>query len=229
MHQRAKLCATIAARDVKTMAEEARRALADGVDLVELRLDYVEGASEEELVNEISPLSKSCIVTVRSKAEGGRFRDGERERLQLLLAVSSAGPHYIDVELATAERDHRLAHELERNSGGLIVSWHGLKGTPDRGRLVALRDRAMKMGDIAKVVAVARRLEDNGRIVSLYNGRKTNGQLVAFCTGEKGMISRVISMMAGSPISYVTTGRNPVAPGQLHFSLVKQLLAPIVY
>src|SRR5712692_9751685 len=227
MHKRVKLCATIAALDVKTMAAEARRALADGLDMVELRLDCLQRAFEEEIVKEISSISKSCIVTVRSRAEGGRFRGGERERLQRLLAASKAGPHLIDLELATAERDHKLAHELGRNSDGLIVSWHGLEGTPARRELGALRDRAMKIGDIAKVVATARRLEDNGRIISLYNG-KTKGRLIAFCTGEKGMISRVVSMMAGSPISYVTVAPNPVAAGQLPFKLVKELLGPIV-
>lgn len=209
------------------MAGEARKALADGLDLVELRLDYLQRVSVEEIVEEISSISKSCILTVRSREEGGRFRGGERERLQRLLAVSKAGPHYIDVELATAERDHKLAHELGRNSDGLIVSWHGLENTPARRELAALRDRAMKIGDIAKVVATARRLEDNGKIVSLYD-RKARGRLIAFCMGEKGMISRVISMMAGSPISYVTVAPNPVAAGQLPFRLVKELLGPIV-
>jgi len=85
----------------------------------------------------------------------------------------------------------------------------------------------MKVGDIAKVVPTARSLEDNGRIISLYNG-KTRGRLIAFCTGEKGIISRVVSMMAGSPISYVTVAPNPVAAGQLPFKLVKELLGPIV-
>ena len=227
MQKGAKLCATIAAPDIKTLMGETRRALAEGVDLVELRLDYLQRGSEEEIVKEISPISNFCILTVRSRAEGGKFRGGERERLQRLLAVSKAGPHYIDIELATAERDHKLAHELERNSDVLIVSWHGLEGTPTRRELATLRDRAMKVGDIAKVVPTARRLEDNGRIISLYNG-KTRGRLIAFCTGEKGIISRVVSMMAGSPISYVTVAPNPVAAGQLPFKLVKELLGPIV-
>lgn len=227
MQKGAKLCATIAAPDIKTLMGETRRALAKGVDLVELRLDYLQRGSEEEIVKEISPISNSCILTVRSRAEGGKFRGGERERLRRMLAVSKAGPRYIDIELATAERDHKLARELERNSDVLIVSWHGLEGTPTRRELATLRDRAMKVGDIAKVVPTARRLEDNGRIVSLYNG-KTRGRLIAFCTGEKGIISRVVSMMAGSPISYVTVAPNPVAAGQLPFKLVKELMGPIV-
>src|SRR2546430_9066442 len=94
MQKGAKLCATIAAPDIKTLMGETRRALAEGVDLVELRLDYLQRGSEEEIVKEISPISNSCILTVRSRAEGGKFRGGERERLQRLLAVSKAGPHY---------------------------------------------------------------------------------------------------------------------------------------
>src|SRR2546425_12033905 len=136
MQKGAKLCATIAAPDIKTLRGETRRALAKGADLVELRLDYLQRGSEEEIVKEISPISNSCILTVRSRAEGGKFRGGGGERLRRLLAVSKAGPRYIDIELATAGREHKLAHELGRKSDGLLVSWHGLEGTPTR-RVVA--------------------------------------------------------------------------------------------
>src|SRR3989442_14575805 len=116
MQKGAKLCATIAAPDIKTLMGEARRALAEGADLVELRLDYLQRGSEEEIVKEISPISNSCILTVRSRAEGGKFRGGEGERVQRLLAVSKGGPHYIENELAAAEKEHKQADELERNS-----------------------------------------------------------------------------------------------------------------
>src|SRR2546426_6090578 len=130
MQKGAKLCATIAAPDIKTLMGEARRALAEGADLVELRLDYLRRGSEEEIVKEISPISNSCILTVRSRAEGGKFRGGGREKLQRLLAVLKAGPHYIDIQLAIAGRKHKLAHELERNSHSLSVSLHALEGAP---------------------------------------------------------------------------------------------------
>src|SRR5439155_21802940 len=126
MQKGAKLCATIAAPDIKTLMGEARRALAEGADLVELRLDYLQRGSEEEIVKETSPISNSCILTVRSRAEGGKFRGGERERLRRLLAVSKAAPHYTNIALTTAETDHKLAHELERNSYVLNGSRHRL-------------------------------------------------------------------------------------------------------
>src|SRR5207244_1911053 len=120
MQKGAKLCATIAAPDIKTLMGEARRALAEGADLVELRLDYLQRGSEEEIVKEISPISNSCILTVRSRAEGGKFRGGERERLERLLAVSKAGLHYIDIELATAEGHIQLTHDVCTNASGVI-------------------------------------------------------------------------------------------------------------
>src|SRR5256712_12199100 len=116
MQKGAKLCATIAAPDIKTLMGETRRALAEGVDLVELRLDYLQRGSEEEIAKEISPISNSCILTVRSRAEGGKFRGGEGGRLQRLLAVLQGGPHHIDNELVTAARGRKLAHEIERKS-----------------------------------------------------------------------------------------------------------------
>src|SRR5438132_10997460 len=124
MQKGAKLCATIAAPDIKTLMGEARRALAEGADLVELRLDYLQRGSEEEIGKEISPISNSCILTVRPRAEGGKFRGGERENLRRLLAVSKAAPHYIDIELTTTESDHKLSHEFERNSYIHIIPSH---------------------------------------------------------------------------------------------------------
>src|SRR2546427_12838566 len=105
MQKGAKLCATIAAPDIKTLMGETRRALAEGVDLVELRLDYLQRGSQEEIVKEISPISNFCILTVRSRAEGGKFRGGERERLQRLLAVLKAGCDDIDLQITSARRD----------------------------------------------------------------------------------------------------------------------------
>src|SRR2546427_12796173 len=105
MQKGAKLCATIAAPDIKTLMGETRRALAEGVDLVELRLDYLQRGSEEEIVKEISPISNSCILTVRSRAEGGKFRGGGREKLQRMVAVLKAGCDDIDLQITSARRD----------------------------------------------------------------------------------------------------------------------------
>src|SRR2546428_14164607 len=110
MQKGAKLCATIAAPDIKTLMGETRRALAEGVDLVELRLDYLQRGSEEEIAKEISPISNSCILTVRSRAEGGKFRGGGRGKRQRRLAVLKGGPHYIDIERAAPARDSEIAH-----------------------------------------------------------------------------------------------------------------------
>src|SRR2546421_11932974 len=118
MQKGAKLCATIAAPDIKTLMGEARRALAEGADLVELRLDYLQRGSEEEIVKEISPISNFCILTVRSRAEGGKFRGGGREMVKRLLAGSKGGPECIENGRATAERRLKLVHEPDRNSTG---------------------------------------------------------------------------------------------------------------
>src|SRR2546427_11177503 len=93
MQKGAKLCATIAAPDIKTLMGKTRKALAEGVDLVELRLDYLQRGSQEEIVKEISPISNFCILTVRSRAEGGKFRGGGRERRARLVARSKGAPH----------------------------------------------------------------------------------------------------------------------------------------
>jgi len=220
------LCATIAAGDVDSMVRMARSALAEGVDLVEFRLDYIKEAPVKELVEKLSPFSNSSVITLRSRAEGGRFRGTERKRLGRLVEVSRAQPRYIDFELVSAEKERAIARELRRNCDELIISWHNFSITPERSRLLRIRERARRLGDIAKVVATARSVKDNAKILSLYENGGGN-HLIAFCMGRKGVASRILCLLGGSPLSYVSMHGGQVAPGQLQFHFMKEVIGTV--
>src|SRR5262245_64230807 len=114
------------------MGEKAERALELGTDLVEFRIDHLERPAGGRVIDELSRFSDRCILTVRSKEQGGRFEGDDAERVGLLADICSMRPAYVDVEFDTAKRFAGLAGKLRDAAREVIVSWHDLEGTPDQ-------------------------------------------------------------------------------------------------
>lgn len=209
---RTKVCASVAAPSPAAMVRKAERALSLGSDLVEFRLDTLEEPSSQEVERVVKRFADMAVVTVRSKADGGKFVGGEGERLDLISRLTKIGPAYVDVELSTATKNGRWLDSLPR-SVQRIVSWHDFRTTPRLEALRKIRDIELEHGLVAKVVTMATKLEDNAKTVALC--RENPGRVVSFCMGELGSISRVMAMALGSPIAYAALPKDAVAPGQL--------------
>jgi 3-dehydroquinate dehydratase-1 len=197
-------------KTIEQMVKNADFALSLGSDLVELRLDYLQTTSGERILDKLSRLMSSSVITIRPVSEGGRYNGSERDRTNLLLRFQELKPTFIDVELRTLQSNKQLA---SLSDGNLIVSWHDLKATPSEKGLRAILERAHVYGGIAKIVTKANTTEDNLRVLSLY--RKNSNRLIAFCIGEKGLLSRILSVEFGSPIAYTSLPNQSVAPGQI--------------
>lgn len=178
---------------------------------MEFRLDYLNPQSFDGIKTGLSEFIERSVLTVRSRAQGGRFRGSEPERLDLIRSLMDSKAPFFDVELETVEGDHDLATSKER--GRLIVSWHDWQGTPGTQRLLSVLRRAASFG-IPKIATTARAARDNLSVLSLYGGSR-GPPPIAFCMGEKGVLSRVMAMERGSPISYASLPGEPAAPGQL--------------
>jgi 3-dehydroquinate dehydratase/shikimate dehydrogenase len=214
-------------QDVEVALDAARTADAQGADLVEWRVDLLadhEGGHQlaRALVTR-SPLP--CIVTCRSRAEGG-LHDGETEAvLSLLESVLQCQPppRYIDVELAamTAEPAvrRRLHAALEAcNLGrdlrtGLIVSMHDMRGRP-----ADLLQRVQAMVedpacDIIKVAWWARSVRDNLEAFELLASRPKPS--IVLCMGPMGLASRVLAGKFGALLTFAAgQSATATAPGQ---------------
>ena len=82
---------------------------------------------------------------------------------------------------------------------------------------------------IVKLIPTASQFQDNITILKLVRDSVEQGyRLVSFCMGEKGIISRILSPLAGSLFTYSTIGK-PVAPGQLSTSQVLSIYNAIRY
>lgn len=201
------------------MARKAKLALALGSDIVELRIDRISHPSVSQVLKHLSPFFSRAVVTVRSPAEGGAFKGSEKRRIELLTALASESPSYIDIELCTIESKGMPDFP---DASRTIVSWHGTDGTPSISDLKERAAEAAKYGGLVKIVTAARRLDDLVRLLSLYKLR-TDHRLIAFCFGEFGFASRVMALQLGCPILYCSLPGEPLVVGQAPIGTMKQL------
>jgi 3-dehydroquinate dehydratase type I len=204
-----KICVSVKARTINELEWKAKRALDIGGDLVELRIDYLENPSMEKLTKLVLDLSNRIIVTVRPQWEGGEFRGEEELRVKLLKELVRLKPAYIDLELKTVQ-DSMLKFDRE---SARIISWHILDNTPSLDELSLITSEMLKLGDIAKIVTKVNGFEENLRILRLYKIYPPE-KLIVFGLGERGLLSRILSILMGSPIIYACLPGEEVAPGQ---------------
>lgn len=216
-----KLCVSIMAGTAQMMEEKARLALALGADLVEFRLDSLRSLDAGAVRELVSRFSGRCLLTLRPRWEGGLYDGDEEERLNTILEISEAEPAYVDLELKSREIE-RNAEKL-RKSSKLILSLHDYDGCLSGDDLREAASRAMKLGDYAKIVTTAKSVLDNVKVLSLYN-QLPRERLIAFAMGELGIISRILSPIAGAPIVYTCLPGEEVAPGQLSVVEMRKLL-----
>ncbi len=185
---------------------------------MEFRIDLLKSPRFEDIRADLSKFCRRSVFTVRSADEGGGFDGDEAERVALLRRLAQLTPAYLDVELRTVEGNRDV---LPRGRVRGIVSWHDMLGTGDGRRLRSIMKRAASYGGLVKIATTATSPADNLTILSLYDGRAPAP--IAFCMGTHGILSRVMSMERGSPISYASLPDEPAAAGQLPLGLLLAL------
>ncbi len=216
--KRTQICVSIYGRDEREIGQRVSKALANGADLVEIRLDMSNTSSLDNLYPILKPYSDKLILTLRPVDEGGHSTMSDYDRLSTLEKMGGLGPAYIDVELKTAKNVG--VERLRKQGCRLIVSWHN-DSTPTVEELVTIAQDCLQHGVVAKIVTLSKGVDDNFKILMLYTHLPAE-RLVAFCMGEKGWITRVLSMAAGAPIAYASLDELTTAPGQLS---LKEMIA----
>src|SRR3954471_7523296 len=102
-------------------ARAALRAAAQVADVVELRLDLMDSFDLPRLL-----AGRPCpvVVTCRAVREGGRWRDSEAARLDVLRQAVDLGADYVDVEADAIDQIR------ERGRSRLIASSHDFSTLP---------------------------------------------------------------------------------------------------
>jgi 3-dehydroquinate dehydratase type I len=174
----------------------------------------------------IQATSKPVIITYRSKKEGGNGAIDYEQQTGYLLRAVEADADFVDVEYSMpAEFRRRIFHSRGRSK--IIVSSHFLNGTPPREELENIFRRMAATGaDSVKIVTQANAPEDNLRVLELIPPAKRQGvNITAFCMGQTGRISRVLSHLMGSCLTFASLEKGQeCADGQIPVREMKKIL-----
>jgi len=163
----------------------------------------------------IKTSKKPCIITNRTKREGGQFTGNEEERVDILKQAEELGAEYIDIETSTPKELLKPFLESEHKAK-IILSYHNYTDTPEE--LGHLYELMCEMpADILKIVTYARDITNNLALFNLIDrAKKDKKKLIALCMGERGEISRILSPLLGGFLTFgsLETGKE-TAPGQI--------------
>lgn len=180
-------------------------------DLLEIRVDLLRNRdTARKRVAALRKRGLPVLVTIRSAAEGGAWRNSEANRLEEYerwLEVADA----VDAEIQSAllKPLASLAHEKRRL---VIGSFHDFDQTPPLSALRAIVRRGYNAGaDVVKIATRARNAADLDRLARLLRGCRR--PLCVLPLGSRNLRERVRMVEAGSCWTYGYVDR-PAAPGQ---------------
>ncbi|KAF7022469.1 hypothetical protein CFC21_035215 [Triticum aestivum] len=196
------LCVPLVGRTVEGMKIDAAAAAAAGGDLVEIRLDYIEGFRPRE---DLPRLLHSCplpvLVTYRPNWEGGRYDGDDATRFETLCLAMELGVDYVDIELKVADKFVDFLSGNKPDKCKLIVSSHNYESTPSCEELANLVARIQEVGaDIVKVATTATDIVDVSRMFQVMVHCQV--PMIGLVMSERGLMSRVLSPKFGGYLTF---------------------------
>lgn len=215
--------ASLVERSISGASESSKQAFREGADVVELRLDHLDGF-ETEMIRDIRrEILGPTIATLRSKDQGGRSRLSGPKREEALRTLLESDFEYVDLEL---ERDRSV---IKKTHGTLadtqtIVSSH----FPEPARRNVLERKlaeALSLGDIAKVAMPCENAAQALDLVHLgLKFSRLRKRFVIIGMGSQGQMTRVFADQIGSELAYACLSGKEAAPGQLDVPTQASLL-----
>ena len=207
------ICVSIGRGRHRHVIVEQQHLVDNGIRLVELRLDYLQGEVQVKRLLKDRPCP--VIVTCRRKTDGGRWEHSEDARLRLLRTAIVEGADYVDLE------DDVAAGVPRYGATKRIVSHHDFQKTP--ADLTHLHRRLASMdADVVKIAAMANHPTDNLRMLEMVHASRS--PTVGICMGEIGVPTRVLGGRAGAPFTFATFNEDrALAPGQIGWRQMKEM------
>jgi len=222
-HRRSSICTSVTASTVQAFLAEVQEAASRGVDIIELRLDYLK---DFDASRDLERIMASCplpyIVTNRPKWEGGNFEGPEAERLATLKYAALKGAPYIDVEYKAAAIFFAGRGEVPTTCK-VILSSHNFQMTPPAAELQQLaQDMHAAGADVVKIATMANDITDSAAVLSLLKNPPV--PTIALAMGEKGVITRLLAAKYGGHLTFAAMSPEKAsAPGQPDIQLLKTL------
>ena len=217
----------IAAKTVEQAKGLIAAACAAGIQMLELRTDYLEDlgtGAVETLIAEVKRYGLPMIVTCRDKKQGGQGDWPLRHRTEILAAAIKAGAEYVDCEyenILIAEVEKKITAVLAASRCRLILSHHNFdRPFEDIQKLYDVIITEYPAA-IPKLVYTARHINDCFAAFDLLHNKE--GDAIAFAMGEAGFISRIIAKKLGSLVTFASLNEgSATAPGQLTIDQFKK-------
>jgi len=227
-----KLAVPVAAGGPEQALQQAEAARAAGADIIELRVDYLEGLSVELVTKLVTEIRSSggkrppIIVTCRDRRQGGMYDYPPRLRVDVLVAALKAGAEFIDCEydnFIILENQERIRLALSHSSRGrLILSAHNFETRFDNILKLFRNISNACPGAIPKLVYYANHITDCFEGFDLLN--RTSAERIVFCMGPAGLISRILARKLGCFLTFASLDDDTAtAPGQLTVGQLKKL------
>jgi 3-dehydroquinate dehydratase type I len=203
--KRPEICAVIVDTDLDSLNKVERI-----VDLFEVRIDLI-GSGWPQVIEK---LHKPWIASNRTTADGGKWRGSEEKRISELIKAAEMGAVIIDIELGA--KGLECIRPMIKNKAKLLISFHDWESTQSPKNLSKIVQRQLAEGaDICKIVTTARKFEDNITVLKLIASFPA-AKVVSFAMGEAGIISRILSPLAGGYFTYASIKEgSESAPGQI--------------
>ncbi|HJU56288.1 MAG TPA: type I 3-dehydroquinate dehydratase, partial [Pyrinomonadaceae bacterium] len=208
--------------DLRGAVERAGRV----ADIVELRLDYLQGdelfKALRNLPSLITASARPIIVTLRPVGQGGRREMDNLTRLIFWVEHFLYGkPHvdFADIELDLAlifrEREREEDREL-LNWGRVICSHHDFGGVP-RDLEKIYEQMAATPARILKLAVNAADATDCISVFRLLERARSEGRdFIAVAMGSHGLVTRILGPARGGFLTYGSLDEmHASAPGQL--------------
>lgn len=194
-------------------------------DIIEWRADFFEGLDDTVRVDKVlTEIAKQTNVpllfTIRSEKEGGQAIPlSEGEVVELLIHLSKhTALTYIDYEMANAKHAiEQVQKACARHEKIFILSYHNFTETPDSDILVEKAKQAEMYGaSVVKLAVMPQTREDVTRLLHVTSqiDALLDIPVITMSMGELGAITRVVSWVHGSAITFAV-GVEASAPGQI--------------
>ena len=156
----------------------------------------------------------TAIGTCRRADNDGKFKGSLASQLEVLTKANAAGCQMVDLELQSALKSKPEAIARLRSRARLILSFHDFRATRNLDETLA---KMLKVpADFYKVVSTATTLSDNVTMMKFLQTQSDKHALIGLCMGEQGIISRVLSVRAGSVFTFGAVSADlKTAPGQI--------------
>jgi 3-dehydroquinate dehydratase/shikimate dehydrogenase len=211
-----RICVALTGTDAAEMIAKAESVVWDN-PFLEFRLDYLKQPAAAmpkfRRFMDVHPQA-ILIATCRRAVNGGKFRSSVAAQLGVLHKAAAAGFHLIDLELESAQALKPNEFAKLRASAALILSFHDFKAT----RKLEETFQSMKAfsADYYKIVTTATSLYDNVVMMKFVEAKSHESSVVGLCMGEQGIISRLLSLRAGSAFIFAAAlPGEETAPGQI--------------